>query len=194
MEAECGYSGKILKVDLSSQKLTEVPTSLYAERFIGGRGMAAKIYWDEVSPSVKPFDPDNRLIITTGPLTGIPGLAASRWAICAKSPITTPETFCYSSLGGRWGVYLRFSVLTEYRFKKENRTNLCISFFMMELPKLRDAGLLWVKKPPQFIRLSRMSWVIQSGLLPMVPPGITRCLLPLCCLMMTRLVAEDWLL
>ena len=60
MTAEFGYAGKILKVDLSSASVSDVPTSDYADRFIGGRGIAAKIYWDEVPPEAKAFDPENR--------------------------------------------------------------------------------------------------------------------------------------
>ncbi len=51
MTQQYGYAGKILRVDLSSRKITTVPTSEYAERFLGGRGIAAKIYWDEVPGS-----------------------------------------------------------------------------------------------------------------------------------------------
>ena len=43
MATEAGYAGKILRVDLSSGKVTDFPTRDYADRFIGGRGIAAKI-------------------------------------------------------------------------------------------------------------------------------------------------------
>lgn len=104
-----GYAGKILRVDLSSGEITSHPTMDYAEKFLGGRGIAAKIYWDEVMPEVKPFDPENRLIFTTGPLAGYPGLAGSRWQICGKSPAATPEHFSYANLGGSWGAMLKFA-------------------------------------------------------------------------------------
>ena len=68
-----GYMGKILRVDLSSGTVTHIPTMEYADRFLGGRGIAAKIYWDEVPPEVGAYDPENRLIIATGPLTGLSG-------------------------------------------------------------------------------------------------------------------------
>ncbi|MFA5054582.1 MAG: aldehyde ferredoxin oxidoreductase N-terminal domain-containing protein [Dehalococcoidia bacterium] len=104
-----GYSGKILRVDLSSGKTSTVSTADYSSRFLGGRGIAAKIYWDEVSPSVGALDPDNRLIFMTGPLCGFPGLSGSRWVICGKSPATDPESFTYCNLGGSWGAHLKFA-------------------------------------------------------------------------------------
>ena len=77
MTGQYGYAGKILKVDLSSGSITHMPTSDYAALFLGGRGIAAKIYWDEVAPEVKALDPENRLIFMTGPLAGIsPGVGA----------------------------------------------------------------------------------------------------------------------
>jgi len=60
--ADFGYAGEILKVDLSEGKTIKLPTSDYAGRFIGGRGIGAKIYWDEVPPEVGAFDPGNKLI------------------------------------------------------------------------------------------------------------------------------------
>ncbi|MFH2044327.1 MAG: aldehyde ferredoxin oxidoreductase N-terminal domain-containing protein [Pseudomonadota bacterium] len=104
-----GYTGKILSVDLSSGKLTSIPTMNYADKYIGGRGIAAKIFWDEVPPEVGAFDPQNRLIFMTGPLAGIPGLGASRWTVCSKSPVTIPDHFTYSNFGGRWGAQLKFA-------------------------------------------------------------------------------------
>jgi aldehyde:ferredoxin oxidoreductase len=103
-----GYAGKILRVDLSSGQAYTVPTADYAE-FVGGRGIAAKIHWDEVSPEVKALDPENRLTFLTGPLTGLAGFASSRWQVCGKSPATKPEQFCYCNLGGSWGVALKFA-------------------------------------------------------------------------------------
>ena len=80
-----GYAGKILRVDLSSGQISETPTSDYSARFLGGRGIAAKIYWDEVPPEVGAFDPENRIIFATGPFGGIPPVGGSRWTICGKS-------------------------------------------------------------------------------------------------------------
>ena len=109
MTTRCGYTGKILKIDLTSGKTGEIPTKHYADRLIGGRGIAAGIYWDEVPPGVRAFDPENILIFITGPLAGLPGLAGSRLQICGKSPAIDPETFGYANLGGSWGAHLKFA-------------------------------------------------------------------------------------
>ena len=100
-----GYAGNILWVDLSTGKTRTAPTSAYAERFLGGRGFAAKIYWDEVPPGARAFDPENRLIFSTGPVTATTGFAGSRWQVCGKSPIH--DMFSYCNLGGAWGAQLK---------------------------------------------------------------------------------------
>ena len=37
-----GYAGRILRVDLTSRRIDELPTSDYADRFLGGRGIATR--------------------------------------------------------------------------------------------------------------------------------------------------------
>ena len=107
MDNTYGYAGKILRVNLSTGAITTVPTENYASRFLGGRGIALKIYWDEVHPQIDALDPENRLIFMSGPICGLPGFAGSRWQICGKSPIL--NQFSYSNLGGAWGVQLKFA-------------------------------------------------------------------------------------
>ncbi|MBI4295230.1 MAG: hypothetical protein HY669_03585 [Chloroflexi bacterium] len=137
-----GYAGKILRVDLSSGNITHMPTTSYADRFLGGRGIAAKIYWDEVSPSVSAFDPQNRLLFATGPLAGFPGLAASRWVVCGKSPDSIPEQFSYCNLGGSWGAQLKFAGYDAVvvQGKSERPVYLYIEDGAVEI---RDASGLW---------------------------------------------------
>ncbi len=35
---------------------------------LGGRGIATRIYWENVEPEVNALDPENHLILMTGPL------------------------------------------------------------------------------------------------------------------------------
>jgi len=103
----CGWTGRILKVDLTESKTSELETMAYADRFLGGRGIATRIYWEQVPPDINALGPDNVLVLMSGPLTatGVPG--ASRFEVVAKSPMTDPEGFCYGNLGGFFGPYLK---------------------------------------------------------------------------------------
>ncbi|MFC1905476.1 aldehyde ferredoxin oxidoreductase N-terminal domain-containing protein [Chloroflexota bacterium] len=104
-----GWVGRILRVDLTSGKIRETPTSDYVPQLIGGRGIGAMIYWEEVPPECEAFDPENRLIITTGPATGTLATASSRFYIGNKSPAPLKECYTYSVTGGHWGPCLKFA-------------------------------------------------------------------------------------
>jgi len=102
-----GYAGNILLCDLSSRNFKLLSTQDYTRDFIGGRGLGLCLYWQFADFSITAFDPGNPLIITTGPFCGFPGLAGSRWEICAKSPNTNLNRFSYGNLGGNWGLSLK---------------------------------------------------------------------------------------
>ncbi len=144
MSEEAGYAGKILRVDLSSGNVSFVRTQQYASRFLGGRGIAAKVYWDEVSPDSGPFDPENRLLLFTGPLAGFPGLASSRWQVCGKSPATDREHFCYCNLGGHWGVQLKFAGYDGLIIQGKSDKPAYLSI-QDDTINIRDASALWGK-------------------------------------------------
>lgn len=92
MENSFGWTGKILKINLTEEKISDLNTHDYSELFIGGLGIGEKIYWDETVPETKAFDPENPLIMMTGPLCGTTAPSASRLVVCGKSPMTSPET------------------------------------------------------------------------------------------------------
>ncbi len=108
-ELRYGWVGKILKVDLTKGAVTTVPTSEYAPELIGGRGIGAMIYWEEVSPECKAFDPENALIFMTGPATGTLAPSAGRFCVSFKTPVPVKECYCLSVPGGHWGPELKFA-------------------------------------------------------------------------------------
>lgn len=82
-----GYSGSILKVDLSTGNIRKIPLSeeLYT-KFLGGAGINARLAYDCIEPHAGALAPQNALILGVGPLVGtlVPGAAKSN--ITAKSP------------------------------------------------------------------------------------------------------------
>ena len=104
-----GWVGKILRVDLSNGAISEEQTAEY-RKYIGGEGIAAKIMFDEVPEDVGPFDPDNRLILMTGPLSGTPVPTSGRCTLFSKSPVGYPVPVCKpSSMGGSIGPELKYA-------------------------------------------------------------------------------------
>jgi aldehyde:ferredoxin oxidoreductase len=110
MRRDFGWTGKILRVDLTERKYSVEPTEKYAERFIGGIGIGLKIFWDEVKADVGAFDPENKIIFAPGPLTGTFAPASGRFEIISKSPRSYPkETVTRSGMGGFWGPELKYA-------------------------------------------------------------------------------------
>jgi len=100
MDKTFGWLGKILRVDLSTGKTHTVPTRSLAENFIGGKGFAAKIYWDEVGAAMDALSPDNPLMLIAGPAGGTGAIACSRLVTAFKSPLLYPEQFVSGTVGG----------------------------------------------------------------------------------------------
>ncbi len=84
-----GWNGKLLRVDLAKGKAVaqEYDTTL-AKNFLGGRGFAIKILWDELKSGIDAFSPENKLVFAAGPLTGFPLPSSGKLVVAAKSPLT----------------------------------------------------------------------------------------------------------
>ncbi len=105
-----GWTGKVLRVDLTDRKWSVEPTERFAESFIGGIGIGLKVFWDEVAPETGAYDPRNRLVFAPGPLTGTLAPASGRMEIISMSPRSYPrETVLRSGMGGYWGAELKFA-------------------------------------------------------------------------------------
>ena len=104
-----GYAGKILRIDLTTQETSEYSTYDYVPDYVGGKGIATKIFYDEVPPETKAYDPENELIYMTGPAcsTGLPN--GSRGTFCSISPKPLHESFTWSGTGGYFGDALKLA-------------------------------------------------------------------------------------
>jgi aldehyde:ferredoxin oxidoreductase len=84
-----GWNGRFLRVNLSKGKaVAEQYDVSTAKNFLGGRGFAAKILWDELRPGIDALSPENKLVFATGPLTGFALPCSGKMIVAAKSPLT----------------------------------------------------------------------------------------------------------
>jgi aldehyde:ferredoxin oxidoreductase len=84
-----GWTGKILRVDLTRKKaVAQEFDANFAQTWLGGRGFAVKLLWDELKPGTDAFSPENKLILAAGPLTGASLPSSSKLVVAAKSPLT----------------------------------------------------------------------------------------------------------
>ncbi|HEX9914454.1 MAG TPA: aldehyde ferredoxin oxidoreductase N-terminal domain-containing protein, partial [Candidatus Bathyarchaeia archaeon] len=84
-----GWNGKLLRVDLTKGTTTVTPyTEEVAKKFIGGRGLAIKLLWDELPLGADPLGPENMLIFATGPYTAFQVPNSGKMVVASKSPLT----------------------------------------------------------------------------------------------------------
>jgi aldehyde:ferredoxin oxidoreductase len=140
-----GYIGRILRVNLSDKRVSKEPLREdWARDFVGGAGLSARFLYEELPAKIDPLGPENKLVMMTGPLNGTMIPAASRSAVCAKSPYT--GSFFHSIFGGYLGPELKFAgydgLIVEGR--ADGPVYLWIDDDKVEI---RDAGHLWGKDP-----------------------------------------------
>jgi len=104
-----GWTGKILRADLTNRTLTTVDTEEYVPKYIGGIGIAHRIAWDEIPKGVGAFDPENKLILMTGPLTGTPAPTSGRAEMCGVTAQGSPEQYAHSGIGGWFPSELKYA-------------------------------------------------------------------------------------
>jgi aldehyde:ferredoxin oxidoreductase len=139
-----GYAGKILEVDLTTGEIEKADLDEQdCHDFLGGSGLAAKIYLDRwPGADVDPLGPENLFIILTGPWTGTRVPGGNRFAACARSPLT--GHWGEASCGGYFGPELKAAGYDGIIFTgaSDKPVYLWINGDDVEL---RDAADLWGK-------------------------------------------------
>jgi aldehyde:ferredoxin oxidoreductase len=101
-----GYAGKLLFVNLTTREIKEEPLDReWSNRFIGGRGLGARLLYELCPRGTDPLGPDNPLIFMSGPLEATKVPTASRYTVVTKSPLT--GIYAYSVASGFWGVKMK---------------------------------------------------------------------------------------
>lgn len=94
-----GFWGKLLRINLSSgvSKEEEIPDTVFRE-YLGGRGLGVKYLFEEVEPHCSPLGEKNKIIFSTGPLSGSGMFGCARYCVTTKSPHS--GTYLCSLSGG----------------------------------------------------------------------------------------------
>lgn len=73
-------------MNLSKSKAFAKPyDAIFAKNFLGGRGFAAKILWNEFKSGIDPLSPENKLVFAVGPLTGFALPSGGKMVVASKS-------------------------------------------------------------------------------------------------------------
>jgi len=136
-----GWWGKLLRINLTKAKVSvhDIDPRVLGQ-FIGGRGLAVKILWDELPVGVDPLSPYNKLVIASGPLSGLPAPSSGKLVVASKSPLT--NGYGDGNIGSMASVYLRKSGYDAIVVEGASRKPVYI-YIEDEKVEIRDAEHLW---------------------------------------------------
>jgi aldehyde:ferredoxin oxidoreductase len=147
------YAAKLLRIDLSSgQSRVETLDEKTSRKHMGGKGIGARVLFEEVPAGADPLGPENRLVIAAGPLAGTYAPGSGRLGVYGKSPLTGVFGEAYS--GGAFAHELRyagFDALVVHG-KASGKVYLHIHDGSVEI---RDASHLWGKEMAETERAIR---------------------------------------
>jgi aldehyde:ferredoxin oxidoreductase len=138
-----GYQNNVLRVDLSQEKVATEPLRMdFAEKYAGQKGLAIRYLYEELAAGIDPLGPENKLLFTTGPMTGTGVPCSGKLSIAAKSPATGTINDC--SIGGHSANAIKYAgydmIILEGKASKP-------TLIVIDNDKvtLEDAGDLWGK-------------------------------------------------
>ena len=137
------WAGKILRVNLTNGTIASEPLNMHwARQYLGSRGLATKYLVEEIDPKVEPLAAENKIIWSTGPLTGTMASTGGRYTVVTKGPLT--GAIACSNSGGYWGAELKFAGWDMVIFEGRSPKPVYLSI-EDEKAELRDASHLWGK-------------------------------------------------
>ncbi len=136
-----GWTGKILRVDLSTGAITTEDTLKYKD-YLGGTGLGYKVLWDEVPPGTKASDAANRIVFGVGPVTGTGAPCTGRVSITSLWPAHINELPGSGHMGGHWGPELKYAGWDSIIVQGKAATPVWIKI-VDDKVTIEDAARLW---------------------------------------------------
>ena len=106
-----GFTGKILRVNLTTKQISTLPTEKYMD-YGGGHGMGSAIFFELAGAQLpfEAFDPRNLIIMMASPFAGTFMPGSGRCEVQGLAPNLYPiEWFGHSNFGGRFTAQLKFA-------------------------------------------------------------------------------------
>lgn len=121
-----GYTDKTLYINVGSNEIKEKPVPpIMKEKFIGGKGYDLRLLWDATKPTTKWNDPENEIVISSGPIGGITQYSGTgKSIVCTISPQT--DIVIDSNVGGFFGPFLKFSGFDALEIQGKAKNDIII--------------------------------------------------------------------
>ena len=164
-----GYTGKLLRINLSAQSISVQDIAQDISRgYLGGAGYIAHYLLDEVPPDCDPLGPDNKLIFACGPITGTGVPGSGRHCVGARSPLT--GGVAKSEVGEYWGASLKRAGFDAMIVEGVSAKPVYIAITDGK-PEIKDAAHLWGKETKQTQEAIRQEMGSDRVRVSMIGPG-----------------------
>jgi aldehyde:ferredoxin oxidoreductase len=138
-----GYGGSILRVNLTDGKISKEPTPAQLARdFIGGRGFGIYLLFTEVPKGIDPLGVENKLIISSGPLSGMMVAGGGKCSWTTKSPET--GGYADASMGGHFTAEMKYAGIDSIILEGASSKPVYL-LIDDDKTQLLDASSLWGK-------------------------------------------------
>lgn len=138
-----GYGGNTLRVNLTTGQIKKEPTPAdLARDYLGGRGFGIYYLLKEVPKGADPLGPENKLIISTGPLSGLLVAGGGKCDWTCKAPLT--GGYASASMGGHFTAEMKYAGLDTIILEGISPKPVYL-FIDDDKIELRDASEYWGK-------------------------------------------------
>jgi aldehyde:ferredoxin oxidoreductase len=141
-----GWTGKRLRVDLTSQKAwsEDIPMGDLRQWF-GGRGLNASFFSQHFQSPASPSSPENPIALAVGPLTGTLAPCSGWTSIASFSPLCDPSVYAFTRMPGNFGASLKGTGFDQYILSGKAHRPIYLWIDGGKV-KLEDASHLWGKE------------------------------------------------
>lgn len=136
------YTGKLLRIDLTTKEYLVEDSTPYNEKFIGGRGVGDWILFNEVGKDISALDSNNVMIFGTGPLTGTAAPSSGRLCLVTKNFMS--GGIVYANVGGHFSPELKYAGF-DYLVIKGKASHPVYLYIDNNNIEFRDASFIWGK-------------------------------------------------
>lgn len=142
-----GWMGNLLRVNLTD-RTSSVESSEKYLKYIGGKGMANRIMYDEVPAGTEPASPENKIVFAAGPNTGSSAPCSGRCTISTLSPFTKYNAIIDAHMGGDTAIMMKTCGYDAVIIEGASETPVYI-YVNDDKVEVRDAAELWGKTTHQ---------------------------------------------
>ena len=138
-----GFVGRLLRIDLTKRTSATEPLNMeWARQYLGCSGIGARYLYEELAAGADALGAENKLIISTGPLTGTTAAGCPKYAIVTKSPLS--GGFIDSTAGGGFGPELKYAGYDLVIIEGEAESPVYVTIRDGSV-EIKDAYRLWGK-------------------------------------------------